>query len=211
MTKIHARFEEMPLVGILRGIAPAEAVEVAGALLDAGVGIVEVPLNSPEPLKSIEAIAHRFGDECVTGAGTVLTEEQVNAVANVGGEIIVSPNTNSAVISATVSVGLTPMPGWASASDVFAAYEAGARFLKLFPASTYGHQHVKAIKAVLPNDAKILAVGGVGPKQVSQWFDFGVDGFGAGGELYKPGMSPHEVHSHAQSFVTAIESARPGA
>ena len=142
------------------------------------------------------------------GAGTVLTEADVVGVTAAGGEIIVSPNTNAAVIERSLVAGLVPMPGWATATEAFAAYRAGARYLKLFPAATYGSGHIKGVRAVLPNDCKVLAVGGVGADAADEWLQAGVDGFGIGSEIYKPGYSAEQVHQSATAIVTAIAAVR---
>lgn len=204
--KLETWFKKMPVVAILRGIKPNEAIEIGEALYDAGIGIIEVPLNSPEPLDSIKALSETFGKDCVIGAGTVTSEDQASAVAAAGGEIIVSPNTNAKVISKTIELGLTPMPGWASVTEAFTAYEAGARYLKLFPAASYGSGHIKACKAVLPTDCKALAVGGVGAEHAAEWLSAGVDGFGIGSEIYAAGYTAEDVSKRAQDVVKAIYS-----
>lgn len=206
--KLKHWFEQMPVVAILRGVRPDEVVAVAQAVHRAGIGIIEVPLNSPEPCTSIKNLSQALGDQCVVGAGTVLTQAGVENVARAGGEIIVSPNTNVSVITRSVELGLEPMPGWATVSEAFMAYEAGARYLKLFPASTYGPNHIKGVGAVLPEDCKILAVGGVGAGIAKQWLKAGADGFGIGSELYKPGDSAEQVYQSAVALVAAINAAR---
>ncbi|MBW3617713.1 MAG: 2-dehydro-3-deoxy-6-phosphogalactonate aldolase [Proteobacteria bacterium] len=208
---------ETPIVAILRGVKPEEVEGVAEALHAAGVRVVEVPLNSPDPLDSIGRLA-RFQGRLVWGAGTVLSPERVDAVAEAGGRIVVSPNTDPAVIRRTLERGMVPLPGFATASEGFAAYAAGARHLKLFPASTYGAGHVKALKAVLPRDARVHAVGGVGPAVMREWREAGADGFGLGSELYKPGWTPEQVSERAAAAVRAAKAlagetpaAEPGA
>lgn len=194
---------EMPIVAILRGIKPDEALDHVAALKKAGIRIVEAPLNSPEPLQSIHRIAETFGHDLVCGAGTVLTVERVSAVAEVGGRIIVSPDVRKDVIHVALNQGLTPMPGFGTATEAFQAYDAGARCLKLFPASTYGPGHVKALKAVLPADAVLLAVGGAGPSNMAEWWEAGVRGFGLGSDLYKPGQAPDVTAEKARAAVEA--------
>jgi 2-dehydro-3-deoxyphosphogalactonate aldolase len=206
--KLEKWFAQMPVVAILRGVRPDEVVAIGEALYAAGIGIIEVPLNSPQPLESIENLTSALGDRCVIGAGTVLTESDVEAVASVGGEIIVSPNTNLAVIHRSIALGLVPMPGWATLTEGLAAYEAGARYLKLFPAATYGVDHIQAAKAVLPIDCKVLAVGGVGASSMADWLDAGVDGFGIGSELFKTGFSAVQVHQFALDAVSALHAAK---
>lgn len=197
---------QMPIVAILRGIKPDEALDHVSALKDAGIRIVEVPLNSPEPIVSIRRLVEAFGHDMVCGAGTVLTAERVNAVAEAGGRIIVAPDTRPDVIHVAVNRGLHPMPGFGTASEAFQAYDAGARHLKLFPASTYGPGHVKALMAVLPADAVVMAVGGAGPSNMAEWWAAGARGFGLGGDLYKPGQSPGDTAQKARAAVEACRA-----
>ncbi len=152
---------ELPIVAILRGVTPARIEGVAAALMAAGIRAIEVPLNSPEPFRSIEILATKFGD-CLTGAGTVLTPADVDRVADAGGRLLVTPNSDAAVIARGVARGMTAMPGFFTPSEAFVALGAGARFLKLFPASSGGPGHLKAIRAVLPPDVPVYAVGGGG-------------------------------------------------
>ena len=194
---------ECPIVAIVRGIRPDEVLDHVAALFDAGVRGVEVPLNSPDPLESIQRIVETFGDRMIVGAGTVLTADRVDAVAGVGGRIIVSPNTSPEVISRALTLKLDPAPGFATATEAFMAYEAGARHLKLFPAATYGPAHLKQLKAVLPADAVVWAVGGVGPNNMAEWWAAGARTFGIGGELYRPGQSPAETAVKAAPIVAA--------
>ena len=206
--KLERWFEQMPVVAILRGVEPDEAVEIGQAVHRAGIGIIEVPLNSPDPLLSIKNLSQALGNQCVIGAGTVLTVKDVEAVADAGGEIIVSPNSNPAVIARSLELGLVPMPGWATVTEAFLAYESGARYLKLFPASTYGPNYIKGASAVLPKDCKILAVGGAGAKTADQWLKAGAHGFGIGSELYQAGDSAEQVYRSALAVVTAMQAAR---
>lgn len=206
--QLETWFSTMPVIAILRGVRPEEVVEIGEALYRAGIGIIEVPLNSPEPLVSINNLAQALGDRCVIGAGTVLTEADVVAVAAAGGEIIVSPNTNIEVIKQSLELGLVPMPGWATVTEAFLAYQTGARYLKLFPAATYGPGHIKASRAVLPDQCKLLAVGGVGADMAEQWLGAGIHGFGVGSELYKPGDSAEQVYESARAVVEAITAGR---
>ncbi len=206
MTTFQAAFDEAPLVAILRGVRPDEVVAIAESLFAAGLRLVEVPLNSPRPLESIAALRQMEG-RMVWGAGTVLTSDQVEAVADAGGRMIVSPNTNPAVISRTVELGLESLPGFATATEAFAALAAGARRLKLFPAASYGPDHLKALKAVLPLEADVIPVGGVGPDQMAAWTAAGARGFGLGSDLYRPGMSAGEVGLRATAAITAVRAA----
>ena len=208
MISLQDAFAEVPIVAIIRGVRPHEVEGVAEALVSAGVRVIEVPLNSPEPLESLRRLAS-FADRAVHGAGTVLSPEAVDQVADAGGRVIVSPNTDAAVIERTLERGLTPMPGFGSASEAFQAYAAGARYLKLFPAATYGVGHVKALLDVLPKDAVVQPVGGVKPEQMADWWAAGARGFGMGGDLYKPGFTPEEVHARALKAVEAVRRLRP--
>jgi len=210
MKELETWFERMPVVGILRGVKPDEVIDIGEALYKAGIGIIEVPLNSPEPLESINKLSVAMGDRCIVGAGTVLTVKDADNVADAGGVIAVTPNTNTAVIKRSLERGMTPMPGWATATDAFEAYDAGARYLKLFPAATYGVGHVKAVSAVLPDDVRLLAVGGAGASNIQEWLDAGVDGFGMATNVYKPGFSAGEVFQRACEIVDAVKSARNG-
>lgn len=197
---------ETPIVAILRGIKPDEVLAHVEALQQAGVRIVEVPLNSPDPISSIQSVVETFGHEMVCGAGTVLTVERVTAVAEIGGRIIVSPDTRPDVIHVALNRGLCPMPGFGTATEAFHAYDAGARYLKLFPASTYGPGHIKAISAVLPADAKVLAVGGAGPHNMAEWWEAGARGFGLGADVYKPGQAPEATGEKARAAVAALRA-----
>lgn len=194
---------ECPVVAILRGVRPDEVLAHAEALFAAGLRGVEVPLNSPEPLTSIERLVKTWGDRMVVGGGTVLDAESVEAVARAGGRIIISPNTACEVIRQAVKLQLDPAPGFATASEAFLALEAGARHLKLFPAVTYGPGHVKQLKAVLPPEAVVWAVGGVGPDSMAEWWAAGVRAFGLGGEVYRAGQSPAETAEKAAKVMAA--------
>lgn len=199
--------KKMPVIAIIRGVTPDEVVDIGNTILNAGIGIIEVPLNSPEPFESIKRLSDALGDQCVTGCGTLLNTTDAKRVADAGGQIAITPNTNPSVIQSCVELGMTPMPGWATPSEAFAAYDAGARYLKLFPAATYGPGHISAVRTVLP-DVKILAVGGVGAKDAAQWLDAGIDGLGIGSEIYKAGRSAEEVHDRATKIVAAINAAK---
>jgi len=198
---------ELPLVAILRGVTPSRIAGVAAALFEAGFRAIEVPLNSPEPLKSIEILARAYGDRCLTGAGTVLTVEQVDQVADAGGKLMVTPNTNPDVIARGVKRGLTVMPGFYTPSEGFAAVAAGAKYLKLFPASTGGISHLQAMLAVLPKAVPVYAVGGVGAGNMSEWRKAGAAGFGLGSELFKPDFTDEEISVRAHKCVAAFKAA----
>jgi 2-dehydro-3-deoxyphosphogalactonate aldolase len=195
---------EMPVIAILRGVRPGEAVSVAGALWTAGIRIVEVPLNSPEPLTSISLLAEAFSGRLIVGAGTVLCPHSVEKIRAAGGRIIVAPNTDAAVIRKALDCELEPIPGFATATEAFAACDAGARYLKLFPAASFGPSYVKALNAVLPEDARIIAVGGVGAPHLASWWDAGAKGFGLGSEIYRPGQSPEETARAGALVVAAV-------
>lgn len=198
--------KEAPVVAIVRGVRPEEILDHAAALYQAGVRGIEVPLNSPEPVESIRKLAAEFGDRMVTGAGTVLHAEQVDAVAEAGGRIIVSPNTSCEVIRRAVELKLDPAPGFATATEAFMAIEAGARHLKLFPAVTYGVAHLNQLKAVLPAEVTVWAVGGVGALDLADWWAAGARAFGLGGELYRAGQSLAETRSKAEAVMGAIRN-----
>jgi 2-dehydro-3-deoxyphosphogalactonate aldolase len=198
---------ELPLVAILRGVTPARIEGVACALFAAGIRAIEVPLNSPEPFKSIEILAKAFGDRCLTGAGTVLTVGDVDRVVDAGGTLLVTPNTNAAVIARGVEKGLTVMPGFFTPSEGFAAIAAGAKILKLFPASSGGIGHLQAMLAVLPKTVPVYAVGGVGAGNMSEWRKAGAAGFGLGSELFKPDFSDEDIAARAQKAVAAFRNA----
>ena len=210
MTLIQQRWPEgiLPLVAILRGIRPDEVLEVAAALHEAGVGAIEVPLNSPSPLESITRLAGKFGDRCLCGAGTVLRPADVDAVHAAGGRLIVTPNTMPAVIERAVALGLTVMPGFATPTEAFAALEAGAGLLKLFPAASYGPGHLKALRDVLPPSVGVFAVGGVGAANLVPWRQAGCAGLGVGGDLYRAGHTAGEVHRRALALVAAWRAAQ---
>jgi 2-dehydro-3-deoxyphosphogalactonate aldolase len=193
----------LPLVAILRGIRPEEVLEIGTALHEAGIGAIEVPLNSPAPLESISRLAAHFGDRCLCGAGTVLRARDVDAVHAAGGRLIVTPNTVAAVIERAVALGLIVMPGFATPTEAFAAIGAGAGLLKLFPAASYGPAHLQALREVLPADVGVFAVGGVGASNVAPWRQAGCAGVGVGGDLYRAGHPAGEVHRRALTLVAA--------
>ena len=195
-----------PVVAIVRGVTPGEVLGVAEALYAEGVRAIEVPLNSPDPFESLRRVADAFGDRMAYGSGTVLTPAHVEAVAEAGGTIVVSPNTDAAVIRRAVELDLDVAPGVATATEAFQAIAAGARHLKLFPAATYGPGHLKQLKAVLPPEIIVWAVGGVGPDHMAAWWAAGARAFGLGGELYRPGQSPAETRAKAAKVMAAARA-----
>ena len=196
-----------PLIAILRGIKPSEAVEIAAALLDAGIDRIEVPTNSPDPFDSIGKICDAFGDSAVIGAGTILTTDQVDQVAAVGGKLIVSPNCDPAVIKHTKANGMQSWPGVFTPTEAFKALQAGADGLKLFPGSMAGPSGLQAMRAILPVGTQVFAVGGAGPENFDKWIAASADGFGLGSAIYKPGMTARDVGVAAKAVVTAYDAA----
>ncbi|MBL4673505.1 MAG: 2-dehydro-3-deoxy-6-phosphogalactonate aldolase [Arenicella sp.] len=202
--ELDAWIDKMPIIAIIRGVLPSQAVDVGTAIYEAGIGIIEVPLNSPAPFESIKRLNKTLGDKCIIGCGTLLSNENARRVADAGGKIAITPNTNPSIIKCCIDLGLTPIPGWATPTEALLAYQAGARYLKLFPAATYGVKHMQAVRAVLPDDAKILAVGGIGSsKAIKEWLTAGACGLGIGSEIYNAGRNPSEVHQRALEIARA--------
>lgn len=201
-----AAMTRCPLVAILRGVRPEEIEGVADALVEAGFSMIEIPLNSPDPLASIGRIAHRYGDDVLIGAGTVLSVDQVEAVRGAGGRLIVSPNTNIDVIAASAAAGLVSLPGYFTPSEAFAAIGAGASGLKLFPAEAATPTVLRAQRAVLPREIAVLVVGGITPETMAPWLASGAQGFGLGSALYRPGDGPDIVGERARHFIDALKS-----
>jgi len=193
------------IIAILRGVKPAEATEVCEVLVKAGISIIEIPLNSPDPLVSIANVAKAFAGKAEIGAGTVLSVEDVDGVKAAGGQLIVSPDTNEAVIARTRALGMKSYPGVFTPSDAFKAIRAGANGLKFFPAEVLGPKGIKAMKAVLPEDLPLYAVGGANPDNFREYFDAGCVGFGLGSYIFKPGMSLGEIDSRARAAVAAYD------
>jgi 2-dehydro-3-deoxyphosphogalactonate aldolase len=196
--------DQCPLIAIIRGITPDEAEFVGEAIFDAGIRMIEVPLNSPDPLKSIEKLAAKFGDGALVGAGTVFTPANVEDVQAVGGRLIVSPHTNIAVIRAAAAANLVSCPGYFTPTEAFAALDAGATALKLFPAEGASPAVLKAQLAVIPKDVPIFVVGGVSPDNMQPWIDAGATGFGLGSGLYKPGQSAADTAEKARAYVAGL-------
>jgi len=196
-------FARCPLVAILRGIRPAEASLAGDALADAGFTLIEVPLNSPEPLESIAILAKRLGSRVVVGAGTVLDTAQVRAVQAAGGRLIVSPNVNADVIKASSALGLASLPGYATPTEAFAAIDAGAHALKLFPAEAVTPAVLRAQLAVFPASIPVLAVGGINAASFRPWTEAGASGFGLGSALYRPAIPAADIAARARAMVGA--------
>ena len=194
------------IIAILRGITPPEAIPVCEALIAAGITLIEVPLNSPDALTSISLAANALGDKASIGAGTVLTKKQVWAVADAGGTFVVSPDTNKQVIEETIRIRMLSYPGVFTPSDAFSAIAAGATGLKFFPAEVLGPRGIKAMKAVLPPDMPVYAVGGANPDNFDEYFAAGCTGFGLGTYVYKSGMSVEDVAEKATRAVAAYDA-----
>lgn len=204
MPTLYEALDTMPLVAILRGVGPEEAIEIARRLVDEGITIVEVPLNSPEPFKSIAAIADTVGDRALVGAGTVLTPGDVTRVKDAGGRLIVMPHSDPAVIRASVEAGLPVVPGVMTPTEAFAALANGATALKLFPGELVTPKIIRALMAVLPAGTKVIPTGGVDAGNLADYWEVGVSGVGVGGALYKPGKPPEQVQADARALVAAM-------
>ncbi|MCE7796335.1 2-dehydro-3-deoxy-6-phosphogalactonate aldolase [Sphingobium sufflavum] len=196
-----------PVVAILRGLRPEEAVEACAALVEEGIRLIEVPLNSPDPFASIAAMQAAFGGVAMIGAGTVLDIASVDALVATGAKLMVTPNTNAAVIAHGVAAGLEVMPGMLTPSEAFTAIAAGARRLKLFPAMVQGTTYLKALRDVLPANVEVWAVGGTGTNNIGEWLGAGAGGLGVGGALYRPGDSAQVIAGKARALVKAWRAA----
>jgi 2-dehydro-3-deoxyphosphogalactonate aldolase len=201
---LHRYLDQCPLVAIIRGVTPDESEGIGEAIFEAGIRIIEVPLNSPDPLQSIETLSKRFGDEVLVGAGTVLDPADVGRVWDAGGRLIVSPNTDLEVVAATVAIDLVSCPGYFTPSEALGAVQMGATALKLFPAEAATPAVLRAQRAVLPRNVPILVVGGVKPDLMQSWIDAGATGFGLGGGLYQPGQSAEETLEKARAYVAGL-------
>ncbi|HEY8592407.1 MAG TPA: 2-dehydro-3-deoxy-6-phosphogalactonate aldolase [Sphingomicrobium sp.] len=203
---LRRQLDQCPLVAIIRGVTPSEAEGIGAAIFEAGIRIVEVPLNSPEPLKSIEQLAKTLGEDMLVGAGTVLSTADVARVRDAGGRIIVSPDTNPEVIASAAEAGLVSSPGYFTPSEAFTALRAGAHALKLFPAEAASPAVLKAQLAVIPRGVPLIVVGGVKPDTMAPWLEAGAAGFGLGGGLYKPGQSAEETREKARAYVAGLKA-----
>ena len=199
--------ESAALVAILRGLEPVRAIETGRMLHAGGIRVIEVPLNSPDPFASISALVSSLGD-CLIGAGTVLDKDAVNRTHAAGGRLVVAPNCDPEVIRTALDLGMEVMPGIATPTEAFAAVRAGATKLKLFPASAYGPKLLQALRAVLPKGVRMYPVGGVGAADIPTWLAAGADGFGFGGELFRPDYDLQEIGRRATQMVQAWQSAR---
>lgn len=204
LEEFRTRLGQCPLVAILRGVPPAEAAEIGENLVAAGIRIVEVPLNSPDPYASIRNLVARLEGRALIGAGTVLDPAEVARVREAGGQLVVSPNTHGPVIEASVAAGLVSMPGYFTPSEALAALRAGAHALKLFPAEAASPAVLKAQSAILPSEVPLLAVGGITPENMQLWLEAGAAGFGLGSGLYRPGQPPDQVGKQARLYVRAL-------
>jgi 2-dehydro-3-deoxyphosphogalactonate aldolase len=199
---------ELPIVAILRGLAPARAADVAALLYRAGMRIIEVPLNSPDPFASIAQLCALQLPDCLIGAGTVLTAEDVQRTHAAGGRLVVAPNCEPSVIRAALKFGLRVMPGVATATEALQAISAGATELKLFPAASCGPGHLRALKTVLPAAVRVLPVGGIGAADIAAWLAAGAGGFGFGSELFRPEYALDEIDARARRLMRALAQAR---
>lgn len=205
MTLWNEKFKEMPLVAILRGLSPEEAIDVSTVLVEAGIKILEVPLNSPNPLESISKMKTHFMDQAIIGAGTVLTGEAAKKVHDNGGELIVAPNLNADVAAMSKKCDMIYCPGILTPTEAFNALELGADALKIFPADAHPPSYIKSIRAVLPKNTTIIPTGGVEPDTIATYYQVGANGFGAGSSLYKPGKSLNEIAEMAAKLVSATK------
>ena len=202
---------DLPVVAILRGVQPARVIEVANVLFAAGIRFIEVPLNSPDPFTSIGKLVAARGSDCLIGSGTVLDVAAVRNTHAAGGRLIVAPNCDPEVIREGLRLGMTVLPGIATATEAFTAIRAGATHLKLFPAATYGPGHLRALRAVLPAGVSVWPVGGVGVGDIPGWLAAGASGFGFGSELFRPEYSSSDIEQRAQQLTHALRAARSAA
>jgi 2-dehydro-3-deoxyphosphogalactonate aldolase len=198
--------EPLPLIAILRGVRPEEVLDIAQALVDAGIRIIEVPLNSPDPLSSIEKLATHFGDQVLTGAGTVLDTTSVHDVKAAGGRVIVMPHADADIVREACAQGMFALPGFATPTEAFSMLAAGAHGIKLFPAEAAPPAVLKAMRAVLPQRTPVIPVGGISPDKMASYWQAGASGFGLGSALYKAGMHANEVAENAARFKAGMQT-----
>jgi len=206
MSPFATHLGRMPLIAILRGLTPPDAVGVGAALIDAGFRIIEVPLNSPEPFVSIERMAERFGGEALIGAGTVLEARDVDRLRDAGGRLVVTPHADSHIVARAKSLGLACVPGFATATEAFRVISAGADALKLFPAEGASPAVLKSLRAVLPPDLPIIPVGGMAASGLGPWWHAGARGFGIGSSLYRPGDAAAAIGERARALTATMRS-----
>ena len=202
---INKFIKEVPVIAILRGISPEEVLKIADVIYDSGIRCIEVTMNSPDPLKSISSLVNSLPNDCLIGGGTVVSCEEVQNINDVGGRLIVSPNTSPDVIKRALSLDMVVLPGCATPTDAFAAIDAGATHLKLFPAGSYGPKHLSSLLAVLPKDISILAVGGINATNILEWQSAGAAGFGIGSELYQAGDCVETVSAKAKALCSLFK------
>ena len=211
MTSFASWLRKSPLIAILRGVRPHEVQDIAAALIDAGILIIEVPLNSPEPLESIRRLATAFGSKALVGAGTVLRPEDADAVHGAGGTLVVMPHADAAVVTRSKQLGMIAVPGFLTPTEAFHMIALGADALKLFPAEAASPKVLRALRAVLPRTVPILPVGGIDGTGFADWLRAGADGFGIGSALYKPGLDSRAVAAHAGALMTSLIAAHKSA
>jgi 2-dehydro-3-deoxyphosphogalactonate aldolase len=206
---LRTYLDRLPLIAVLRGITPAEIDGIGAALFDSGFRILEVPLNSPEPFDSIARLERRFGERCLTGAGTVLRLADVARVAAAGGKLIVMPHGDVEIVREAKRLGMLCVPGVATPTEAFAALDAGADGLKMFPAEQLSPAALKAWRAVLPKDALVFPVGGIRPDNMAAYWEAGANGFGTGSNLYAPGSAPDTVREVAGRYAAGFAALKP--
>ncbi|HTS91161.1 MAG TPA: 2-dehydro-3-deoxy-6-phosphogalactonate aldolase [Stellaceae bacterium] len=206
MTALTPWLQRSPLIAILRGVRPEQVTEIGAGLIRAGIAILEVPLNSPDPIESIRRLVAEFGTQALVGAGTVTRVTEVEAVAAAGGRLLVMPHADAAPVARAKALGMIAIPGFFSPSEAFAMIAAGADGLKLFPAEAASPKVLRSLRAVLPREIPVLPVGGINAAGMAAWRDAGAAGFGIGSALYKPGMSAAEVERKAQSLVAVLRA-----
>jgi 2-dehydro-3-deoxyphosphogalactonate aldolase len=211
MTSFGSWLRKSPLIAILRGVQPHEVQEIAAALIDAGILIIEVPLNSPEPFESIRRLASTFGSKALVGAGTVLRPEDADAVHAAGGALVVMPHADAAVVARSKQLGMIAVPGFLTPTEAFHMIGLGADGLKLFPAEAASPKVLRSLRAALPRTMPIVPVGGIDSAGIAGWLEAGADGFGIGSALYKPGLDSRAVAAHAGALTTSLLAARKSA